>query len=152
MALSKLSVGVLGMSVYASATALAYTVTKAGNSEPDQQLPNASERLATYDRNAASFDADIDKEESWMLMWWFRRNLVSRAFGRVLETSVGTGRNLTYYNSHLCHELVLSDMSEPMIAECSKRKCLVPTSTSVSSVEKIPFPDQSFDTVVNTFG
>lgn len=150
MALSKLAVGVLGVSVYVSATVFAYTVTK--NASEPKQLPSASERLATYDRNAASFDVDIDKEESWMLMWWFRRNLVSRAFGRVLETSVGTGRNLLYYNPRLCLELVLSDASEPMLAECSKRKSLVPVSTTLSSVEKIPFPDQSFDTVVNTFG
>jgi methyltransferase OMS1 len=72
--------------------------------ERSQQLalklgPNAdvSDRWDAIGRN---YDDEIALAEKVMLMGRKRRKLVSQAKGEVLEVSVGTGRNMQYYDLH----------------------------------------------------
>lgn len=63
-------------------------------SKPEAQ-PDVSSR---YDKIAATFDSAVDFNESLMRLPALRRKLVEQAKGDVLEVSIGTGRNLEYYD------------------------------------------------------
>jgi ubiquinone/menaquinone biosynthesis C-methylase UbiE len=80
-----------------------------------------------------------------------RENLLSRASGRVLELGAGTGLNLPHYPQEI-EDLVLTEPAAPMVsrlerrAERSGHACTV----VVATAERLPFEDDSFDTVVST--
>ena len=76
-----------------------------------------------------------------------RRAVVSQARGRVLEIGAGTGLNLDHYGPEVS-ELVLTEPEEPMAKRLRGRA----TSGEVveAGAESLPFPDDSFDTVVST--
>jgi len=80
-----------------------------------------------------------------------RRDLVSRARGRVLELGAGTGLNLRHYPETV-FEVLLTEPDPYMAAKLRKRASASPLDTSVleSSAERIPFDDASVDTVVAT--
>ena len=81
-----------------------------------------------------------------------RHRLLGRASGAVLEVAVGTGRNLPYY-PRSC-QLTAVDLSPAMLTIARKRatKLGLPVSFEIMDVEKLAFPDQTFDTVVDTLG
>jgi ubiquinone/menaquinone biosynthesis C-methylase UbiE len=80
-----------------------------------------------------------------------RSALLSRASGWVLELGAGTGLNLPYYPDNL-EGLVLTEPSPPMIARLERRakQAGIPSSVMVADAERLPFEDDSFDTVVST--
>lgn len=80
-----------------------------------------------------------------------RSALLSQATGRVLELGAGTGLNLPHYSDNL-EELVLTEPSPPMIGRLERRakKAGTPSSVMVADAERLPFKDDSFDTVVST--
>ena len=80
-----------------------------------------------------------------------RRRLLSAATGRVLEIGAGTGINLEHYPSTVT-DLVLSEPDPPMRRRLQKRVADVarPVQVSDASAQALPFPDDSFDTVVST--
>lgn len=51
-----------------------------------------------YDKIARTFDLSVDRTEWLMGLLKLRRKLASQAHGDVLEVSIGTGRNLEYYD------------------------------------------------------
>lgn len=84
----------------------------------------------------------------------FRRDraaLVAQARGRVLEIGVGTGANLPYYTP-AATEVVGLEPSAAMLADAEARAATLdngPRFTFVQGgAEALPFPDESFDTVV----
>jgi ubiquinone/menaquinone biosynthesis C-methylase UbiE len=80
-----------------------------------------------------------------------RSALLSQATGRVLELGAGTGLNLPHYPDNL-EELVLTEPSPPMVGRLESRakKAGIPSSVMVADAERLPFEDDSFDTVVST--
>jgi methyltransferase OMS1 len=52
---------------------------------------------ARYDSIARTFDTSVDSTERVLRIAALRRKLAARAQGDVLEVSIGTGRNLEYY-------------------------------------------------------
>lgn len=80
----------------------------------------------------------------------FRRELLQRVSGNVLEIAVGTGKNLRYYPSGC--RIVAVDLSLEMLGVARKRaaglKLNIPF--SVMDAEALTFPDRSFDTVVSS--
>jgi SAM-dependent methyltransferase len=80
-----------------------------------------------------------------------RRDLASRARGRVLELGAGTGLNLRHYPETVS-EVLLTEPDAYMAAKLRKRAAASPLDKSVfeSPAEKIPFDDASVDTVVAT--
>ncbi len=80
----------------------------------------------------------------------FRRELLQRVSGNVLEIAVGTGKNLRYYPSGC--RIVAVDLSLEMLGVARKRaaglKLNIPF--SVMDAEALAFPDRSFDTVVSS--
>jgi SAM-dependent methyltransferase len=80
-----------------------------------------------------------------------RRNLVSRARGRVLELGAGTGLNLPHYPKTVT-EVLLTEPDPHMAAKLRKRAGASPLDTKVveAPAETLPFDDASVDTVVAT--
>jgi len=80
-----------------------------------------------------------------------RRTLLARAEGRVLELGAGTGLNLPHYPAAV-RELVLSDPEPAMRAVLERRVARSPHPARVAAApaEALPFPDDTFDTVVST--
>jgi SAM-dependent methyltransferase len=80
-----------------------------------------------------------------------RQALVAAAEGRVLEVGAGTGFNVPYYPAGVS-ELVLTDRLDGMLRRAEKRaraggRAVV---TERAPVETLPFPNDSFDTVVGS--
>jgi ubiquinone/menaquinone biosynthesis C-methylase UbiE len=80
-----------------------------------------------------------------------RSALLSQATGRVLELGAGTGLNLPHYPNDL-EELVLTEPSPPMVSRLERRakEAGIPSSVTLAEAERLPFEDDSFDTVVST--
>lgn len=83
-----------------------------------------------------------------------RHRLVGQAYGRTLEIGAGSGYNLAHYTSAVT-ELIVSEPS-PFMLRLLERK-LTASAPPVGSwqleqagAERLPYPDDSFDTVVGT--
>jgi ubiquinone/menaquinone biosynthesis C-methylase UbiE len=81
-----------------------------------------------------------------------RRELLAAARGRVLEVGAGTGLNVPHYPPGI-HDLVLSEpvpsMARRLERRAAKRAGHMPR-VVVAPAERLPFPDDAFDTVVST--
>lgn len=118
-------------------------------------------RTATFQKIAYSYDDEISKDEFVMGINLLRRALLFfHAKGEVLEVGAGTGRNLGYYpGKSTVQKIVLSDSSDKMLAraidklsrmsqdEKERYQLLVADAARLAQ-----FSDDSFDTVVDTFG
>lgn len=80
-----------------------------------------------------------------------RRRLLAQARGRTLEIATGTGLNLTHYPAAVT-ELVLTEPYQPMAALLRDKVARTRRNARIveASGENLPFPDESFDTVVGT--
>jgi len=103
-----------------------------------------------YDRIAPIYDA-----VEWMMEWrarrW-RRDLWSRVrSGSILELGVGTGKNISYYPQR--REIVAMDISDRMLARAHRRakRSGTPVQLQLGDVQRLSYPDASFDVVVATF-
>jgi ubiquinone/menaquinone biosynthesis C-methylase UbiE len=82
-----------------------------------------------------------------------RKELVPQARGRVLEIGMGTGRNLPFYDRSRITQLVGVDPALQMhrLAQQRSQKAGLPVELVGLSAERLPLPDESFDTVVCTY-
>jgi len=82
-----------------------------------------------------------------------RQSLVPLARGRVLEIGMGTGRNLPFYDRSRLTQLVGVDPALQMHSLAKRRSQQAGLSVELMglSAEKLPVPDDSFDTVVCTY-
>lgn len=84
-----------------------------------------------------------------------RRFLLRSASGRVLEVAAGTGRNLPFYAADA--QLTLTDVSAGMLEQIPTKAAaagrhITERNLREMSASALAFPDESFDTVVDTFG
>mmetsp|Transcript_9274 Transcript_9274/g.23055 ORF Transcript_9274/g.23055 Transcript_9274/m.23055 type:complete len:269 (-) Transcript_9274:320-1126(-) len=154
--------------VYAAACYIGYSSIRKNKADFDETAklvengkisfitnPNRNEQ---YQHVAAHYDDEIGRDESVMGINMLRKSLLYfHAKGTVLELAAGTGRNISYYPSS-CDRVLMIDASENMIAKARKKisklsnektkfACSVGDSSDLGD-----FPDQCFDTVVDTFG
>lgn len=83
-----------------------------------------------------------------------RKKLIQdNAQGLVLETCVGTNRNLKFYRENKIVKIIGVDWV-PYNVEKATQKLASPEDMTLLNldVHKLPFDDDSFDTVVDTFG
>ncbi|MDO6654286.1 class I SAM-dependent methyltransferase [Anaerobacillus sp. 1_MG-2023] len=80
----------------------------------------------------------------------FRKKLLAKASGDVLELSVGTGTNFPLYPN--IHSLTAVDFSEEMVryAREAAKETRYPCMIIEEDVEVVGFKENSFDTVVST--
>lgn len=77
--------------------------------------------------------------------------MCSRAVGTVLDVCIGDGANLRFYPAGTT--LTGVDWSPGMVDATQRESARIgrPVDVRVADVEHLPFPDESFDTVVATF-
>jgi ubiquinone/menaquinone biosynthesis C-methylase UbiE len=81
----------------------------------------------------------------------YRKSLLSYCEGNVLETGVGTSRNVKYYPPDV--KVTAVDWSPNMIeVALMKPRIFADIEYKIEDVENLSFADNSFDTVVDTFG
>ncbi|KAF2133142.1 methyltransferase OMS1 mitochondrial precursor [Dothidotthia symphoricarpi CBS 119687] len=115
-----------------------------------------------FDKEAEGYDEKVDMSETLLLLTSKRKKLTQKAKGHVLEVAVGTGRNISYYNTKQCATVTLLDSSGPMLA-VAKRKW---NDTHKEYFSRVFFKHQSavdpivppygaqdgYDTVIQTMG
>jgi ubiquinone/menaquinone biosynthesis C-methylase UbiE len=102
-----------------------------------------------YDRFARWYDW-VEGVPDLLGVRRLRRSLLERASGRVLEVAVGTGKNFAHYPSGC--RITAPDISSEMLKVARERavKLSMDVSFLVADAEALPFPDNSFDTVVSS--
>ncbi|WP_297479735.1 class I SAM-dependent methyltransferase [Thermococcus sp.] len=78
-----------------------------------------------------------------------RRELIGKAYGKVIELGVGTGLNLPLYREDV--EVIGIDVSEGMLKKAERKKSPARVKLLRGDARSLPFPDESFDTAVSTF-
>jgi ubiquinone/menaquinone biosynthesis C-methylase UbiE len=104
---------------------------------------------AKYDRIARWYDW-LEGIPNLLGLSRLRRTLLRGVSGKVLEVAAGTGKNQTYYPRD-CRIIAL-DLSGEMLKVARNRaaRLSMPVSFLVADAETLPFPDNSFDTVVSS--
>src|SRR5690625_5290415 len=83
-----------------------------------------------YDRIAGVYDLlNPFIRPSW------RRAVVGKARGRVLEVGVGTGKNLPYYDPARVQELIAIDFSPAMLAKARRRASMCPVPVKLQEMD-----------------
>ncbi|KAL2917605.1 hypothetical protein HK105_202891 [Polyrhizophydium stewartii] len=159
------ALGVAGLALFGAGTLVSYRAYRIHLAPPPP--PNCHDprhqrhNLGPYDRVAPEFDNCIGWDEFLMGMGRRRRQLLEHASGDVLEVSAGTGRNLGMLDLGRVTSLTLTDASGEMLKQAFQK---VQTSADrtrlertnpkfvVMDSERLLFDDDSFDTVVDTFG
>lgn len=118
-------------------------------------------RTDTFQKIAYSYDEGIEKDELVMGINLLRRALLFfHAKGTVLEVGAGTGRNIGYYpGPSTIRKIVLTDSSDKMLLKANEKLSKL-SGNERERYEVIVadagnlhnYDDNSFDTVVDTFG
>jgi ubiquinone/menaquinone biosynthesis C-methylase UbiE/predicted ester cyclase len=114
--------------------------------------PSETERIRQiFDKQAPKYDQSMSRFER-LLFAGNREWVCERAEGEVLELAAGTARNLPFYSADV--KLTGVELS-PQMAELGRRRAEElgrEIDMRVGDAEDLPFPDDSFDTVVCTYG
>ena len=95
------------------------------------------------------YDRTLSRAEETCLADW-RRALLEKAHGDVLEIGAGTGANLVHYPPAV-RRLVLAEPDASMRSRLKRKVGERPNVTVVdATAEAIPLPDRAFDVVVST--
>ena len=102
-----------------------------------------------YNKYATWYDL-LEKIPELLGVNRIRKNLFRKASGDVLEVAAGTGNNLRHYPK-TC-KITLIDLSHAMlkIASQKARKQRLEISIQEMDAERLEFPDNAFDTVVDS--
>lgn len=104
---------------------------------------------ARYDRIAPYYDL-IEVFSEHVFKDW-RRKLLVRARGRILEVRVGTGKNFPYYSKDA--DITGIDIADKMLPFARERAGSLSLAINLieGDVQALSLPDDSFDTAVTTF-
>ncbi len=166
--INKASLWLAGGSLYATTCYFSYhywRLMKSDVSASDIPLSvmEHGQRMQQFNKIANHYDDDIGRDEQVLGIPILRRMLLFfHARGTCLEVGAGTARNLPYYrtSSNVVNRVVLSDASEQMLEQAkekiralpvTKRSRFATLKADATELREV-FPDNSFDTVVDTFG
>ena len=74
-----------------------------------------------FDKEAEGYDEKVDMAEMMLFLNSKRKAITQKLKGHVLEVSVGTGRNISYYPTKKCETVTLLDQSAPMLAVARRK-------------------------------
>lgn len=163
MATAKLIGGTLaglgGFWAVAQLTALGVNRGLKSSPPESNNLPSEMDRKDLFSKLASTWDATVRWDEFTSGINRWRKQLVSRAQGHVLEVAVGTGRNLEYYNQKRVDSITAIDFSRKMLEVVLEKKdngsikLGIPLKLKVGNCSNLSdFEDNQFDSVVDTFG
>jgi ubiquinone/menaquinone biosynthesis C-methylase UbiE len=115
-------------------------------------VPNETDRIRRiFDRQAPKYDRAMSRFER-LLFKGNREWVCSRAEGEALEIATGTARNLPLYPPEV--QVTGVELSPEMAARGRRRAEELGRQIDlrVGDAERLDFPDESFDTVVCTYG
>jgi ubiquinone/menaquinone biosynthesis C-methylase UbiE len=89
---------------------------------------------------------------SGSVMEKYRQEVLAKVYGEVLEIGFGTGLNIPYYPKHI-QKLTTIDVNPGMNTLAQKRidASGIDVDHQVLDSEKLPMPDNTFDSVVSTW-
>jgi methyltransferase OMS1 len=165
MTFSKGTMVVGAIATYAAAVFVGYQYARRGKAQnllnvdnetgtpidPKNIVLQDSQRLASFNKHATTYDNEIGWDEFFMglnfLRWWH----LNQAKGKVLEIGCGTGRNFDYYGN--AESVIAIDAAESMVKQASE-KVLHKKNIRVMQMNahQLQFENHTFDTVVDTFG
>jgi ubiquinone/menaquinone biosynthesis C-methylase UbiE len=115
-------------------------------------VPNETARVRTiFDKQAPKYDRSMARFER-MLFRGTREKICAQAEGEVLEIAAGTARNLPHYPPEVS---IMGIELSPQMAELGRRRAAElgrEMDLRVGDAERLEFADESFDTVVCTYG
>mmetsp|Transcript_2082 Transcript_2082/g.4757 ORF Transcript_2082/g.4757 Transcript_2082/m.4757 type:complete len:281 (+) Transcript_2082:197-1039(+) len=106
-----------------------------------------------FDGLAEAYDNRISTSERMAGILGMRKKLLSELKGPTLEVAAGTGRNLEYYPKGI--HVTLTDTSEKMLEQAKEKARQaghLAIRLGVGSAQDLPFAENSFMHVVDTFG
>eukprot|EP00510_Aplanochytrium_minuta_P002865 CAMPEP_0184026192 /NCGR_PEP_ID=MMETSP0954-20121128/13349_1 /TAXON_ID=627963 /ORGANISM="Aplanochytrium sp, Strain PBS07" /LENGTH=203 /DNA_ID=CAMNT_0026310299 /DNA_START=54 /DNA_END=662 /DNA_ORIENTATION=- len=153
----------LGLSVYAGGVYAGIALTSKKKPDVSAEAIDECSRSHAFSSIAKKYDDEIGLSEWTSGILGFRQRILESCQGKVLEIAAGTGRNLEYYPKNTGIkglEITITDFNEAMLSEAEKKiqkwketklkgKSVV---TKIADAHQLPFPDATFDTVVDTFG
>ena len=91
-----------------------------------------------------------DKMEEMMMFNSYRKEVVEKAQGNILEVGIGTGENLKYYEK--TQKITGVDFSPGMLKVAKEKAETIGVDVELleMDIQEMSFPDSSFDTVVST--
>ena len=117
----------------------------------DRSLSETARTRSRYDRIAPLYDRlEVGLERRYYARW--RAHLWSAVRApRVLEIGVGTGKNIPYYPQDT--QVTAIDLAPHMLAQARQRAVHSSAAIdfSIMDVQRLAFPDDTFDSVVATF-
>jgi len=118
-------------------------------SAPEIRTVSTELTKTRYNRIAPLYNF-IEAIPEMMFKPW-RKKLLAKAKGTILEIGVGTGKNFPHYPSGACVTGI--DIAHRMLVIARKKasELGLPFDLSEGDVQSLHFPDNSFDTVVATF-
>ena len=122
-------------------------MTTAG--DPESRPVSTELTKARYTRIAPLYDFIEAIPERAFKPW--RKKLLAKAKGKILEIGVGTGKNFPHYPYGACVTGI--DIADRMLVVARKKALELGLSFDLGEgdVQHLNFPDNSFDTAVSTF-
>jgi ubiquinone/menaquinone biosynthesis C-methylase UbiE len=118
------------------------------SAEPDDSAKFTSERDRVYTMFAGAYAAALRIFPVWRR--WIEPAIPHVEGPRVLEISFGTGHLLAQYAGRFTTHAVDYNRRMAEVARRELRRAGVDASLVQGSVEHLPYPDESFDSIVNT--
>ena len=128
---------------------------KNGKTCKPQRIPTGEKMTVNQVQSANDEIADQYEKKIWfdqhiLGVARLRKNLLSKASGKILEVACGTGQNFPLFASS--SEVTGVDLSPKMLEQAhrSAMKHGLSVNLAVMDAEHLEFPDGTFDTVVST--
>lgn len=119
--------------------------------QPKTTEPTHSDRPSQR-RFAKSYERMSRSESEQKFFQPLRAEVVGQAHGVVLEIGAGNGLNFAFYNPDTVERVEATEPSSAMLSYARTRATAarVPINLTQTSVENLPFADESFDSAVVT--
>ncbi len=116
--------------------------------EPENSIAYTRELDKGYSKYAKAYDLAVKLLPVWKT--WIKRVIPYIEDGRVLEASFGTGYLLMQYANN--YETYGIDFNKDMVkvAQQNLARKGIKATLQCANAEKLPFPENYFDTIVNT--
>jgi ubiquinone/menaquinone biosynthesis C-methylase UbiE len=131
------------------------STSNTGKSCPPRFIPNSEKLTATqlqdvYDELANGYDKKIWFDQYILGVARQRKQLMSKAQGKILDVACGTGLNFPFFPT--ASEIVAIDLSQRMLdaAQHKASSLNLNIQTKTMDAENLEFADASFDTVTSS--